>query len=260
MASTPLPYKVIFVAGMSRAGSMWTYNVVRRLIRRSGYAPLPEEIPVEDLTEHVDELLKTAGDRDVLCLKTHRALQPITADMRIICPYRDVRDAMYSYMKFMRCPFERALKAASSMMDKTDYYLLPHRENVLPLRYNGIIDSPESTIRRIVRFLEMGVSAKDIEEIASNLSRRKVSNYLKSLDRIEVDEHGNTEAGGDTSRYSSAPRLDGSYRVYDKSTGFQSNHITTRKEGEWRHGLSQPQRETLMRTVSPWLIKHGFPL
>ena len=37
---------IIFIAGMPRSGSMWTYNVCRRLITAMGNTPWPDEVPL----------------------------------------------------------------------------------------------------------------------------------------------------------------------------------------------------------------------
>ena len=252
--------KLIFIAGMSRAGSMWTYNVTRRLLESSGYIPLPERIPADD-REAIDEMTSTdPGEKGVFCIKTHRRIDPIHPDMRIICPYRDVRDAMYSYMKFMKCPFERALLAARGMMENVDYYLLKGKTNVLPLQYDRIINKPAGVIQCIAGFLKLEPSEVEVTEIADAYSRENVKKYLKRLDDIKVDKEGQLIDYKEIARYTTMPRLDGSYRIYDNSTGFQSSHITTGKEGEWRQKLDRGQQKALIKVTAQWLKRYKFPI
>ena len=40
--------KMIWVAGMARAGSMWTNNVIRDALTQAGYEVLPEQVPWRD--------------------------------------------------------------------------------------------------------------------------------------------------------------------------------------------------------------------
>jgi len=251
---------IIFVAGMSRAGSMWTYNATRHLLKASGHNPLPENIPVDDQVAIQESMKRDPGRRGVFCFKTHRRIEPVVLEMKIICPYRDVRDAMYSYMKFMKCPFERALMAARSMMDSTDHYLQGKADNVLPLRYEEIVNHPEKVIGIIADFLQLKVADSVIKEITAALSRETMKKYLKGLDDIKVDEAGKLQSEAQASRYATVPRFDGSHRIYDHATGFQSNHITTGKDGEWRNQLELQQQKVLMELATPWLRKHGFPL
>lgn len=245
---------------MSRAGSMWTYNVTRQLLRAAGYKPLPESIPVDDQVAFQEAMKNGLGENGVLCIKTHKRIEHIAPEMKIICPYRDVRDAMYSYMKFMKCPFERALMTARSMMDNSDHYLQRKADNILPLRYDEIVSHPEKVIAEIAGFLQLKVTDSVIKEIAVALSRKKMKQYLKGLNGITVDEAGKLQSEAQASRYTALPRLDGSHRIYDHTTGFQSNHITTGKDGEWRNKLGPKQKKVLMELVTPWLRKYRFPL
>ena len=41
-------FKSVWVAGMPRSGSMWTFNVARELVMRVGFHVLPEEIKLTD--------------------------------------------------------------------------------------------------------------------------------------------------------------------------------------------------------------------
>jgi len=239
---------------------MWTYNVTRRLLKASGYKPLPEKIPVDDKVAIQESLKRNPGKKGVFCFKTHRRIEPIAPEMKIICPYRDVRDAMYSYMKFMQCPFQRALKAVRGMMENSDYYLKQKADNIFPLRYDEIVNSPKITIGKIAGFLELKVADSAIKETAAALSRERMRKYLKGLDGVKVDEAGKLQSKAQAMRYAAVPRFDGSHRIYDHSTGFQSNHITTGKEGEWREQLTTEQQKALMELTAPWLKKYGFPL
>ena len=40
--------KVVWIAGATRCGSMWTFNVARELIRAEGFEALPERVPQRD--------------------------------------------------------------------------------------------------------------------------------------------------------------------------------------------------------------------
>lgn len=245
---------------MSRAGSMWTYNVARHLLRAGGYQPLPENIPVDDQVAIQETMKRGPGKNGVFCFKTHKRVEPITPEMRVISPYRDVRDAMYSFMKFMKCPFERALMAAGGMMENADYYLQSKADNVMPLHYERIVNHPEQTVFDIAGFLNLEVTDTEVKEIAVKLSRKKIKKYLDGLDDIKIDDEGTVKSEAREGRYAVLPRFDGSHRLYDHTTGFQSNHITTGKEGEWRRKLSRKQKIALNELTGFWLKKYNFPV
>ena len=87
-----------------------------------------------------------------------------------------------------------------------------------------------------------------------------MKDYLDALADVKVSPEGDLETDTGATRYSTIQNVDGSYRVFDSSTGFQSEHITTGREGAWRSELSAEEQERMMQLVAPWLEKYGFPL
>ena len=75
-------FKVVWVAGMPRSGSMWTYNVARELARRVGYRVLPETVFVTDADACAYANHEIASYRDpktVFVIKIHARLDPLPA-------------------------------------------------------------------------------------------------------------------------------------------------------------------------------------
>ncbi len=89
---------IVFIAGMPRSGSMWVYNVTRALIRSCGKIPVPENMPPDDESRINNAFKIQLGDNEVYIIKTHKVLKPGLPGVKIIYTYRDVRDAMLSYM------------------------------------------------------------------------------------------------------------------------------------------------------------------
>jgi len=250
------PKPLIFVAGMSRSGSMWTYNIIRKLLESAGITPVPDTVP-PDARQVTKEAFRTRlpGNR-IYCIKTHNPVRLDRKEALIICTHRDVRDAMLSFMRFMHCSFEHSLQVAESMMQVTDYYLGEPRSNVLPVGYGDVVSHPHGVIVRLADFLGISVDADKVAAIESNFSRERVKQYLNELDAQHVKS---------SSRNSPAPEstttirnLDGSFRIYDYKTGFQSRHITSRKEGEWRDVLSTEQQQQVNQLTTVWLKRYGY--
>ena len=251
---------IVIVASMARAGSMWVYNVTRELISASGNVPLPEEPPPDHDQLIMKALGRTCDVNKIYCFKTHSRISPSRRDARILCPYRDVRDAMLSFMRFMHCEFERGLRAAQGMMALTDYYFSLPTVNLLPIRYDDITSKPSEVTRKIARFLGLDIMPDDIKTILDGFSRKRVQKFINMLESIGTDECGSILPAQDKSGYTSVQNLDGSYRVFDKKTNFQSNHITSTSKGEWRQVLTDEQKRTLMEATSDWLVKYDLPL
>lgn len=237
---------IIFVAGMPRSGSMWTYNVCRKLIVAAGKSPWPEAVPQDETPLIKEALSRPPEPGQVYCIKTHFQVPVGQPHMRIICNYRDVRDALLSYMRFMKCSFDKGLSVARGCMAITDHYLQQPHPHVFPVRYDHMTGNPDKVIASLAEFLALTVSHEDIVEIEQALSRSAVKKHLAS---IESRQH----TTGNMAR-----NLDGSVRAYDETTGFQSDHISGGSDGEWRDVLSSEQQAELMATCSDWLTRYEF--
>lgn len=235
---------------------MWTYNVCRRLIATAGKTPWPDDVPLDESPAIKHALSNPPGPTQVYCIKTHHQIPVGQPHMRIICNYRDIRDAMLSYMRFTKCSFEKGLAAARGSMALTDHYLQPQHPHVLPIRYDAIINQPQQTIDALARFLSLPAGTAEIEDIAQSLSRAAVAQQLEKLDTgTQSAEQAGAGAAGNVS---SAPNLDGSFRLHDHRTGFQTNHISSGGDGEWREVFSSEEQEQLMAAAVDWLGRYNF--
>ena len=239
---------------------MWTYNACRALIRAAGKTPWPESVPPDERPVIQEALARPPGPDQFYCIKTHLQIPVGQEHMRIICNYRDVRDAMLSYMRFMKCSFEKGLAAAIGFMGLTDHYLQSRHPHVLPIRYDRITSHPQETIREIMDFLSLQVGRAEIESIALEYSREEVARRLKKLESVQLDANGRVKGEGRPGEYSAVQNLDGSFRVYDYATGFQTNHISSGKDGDWREVLTGEQQAELLAATSEWLTRYGFGL
>lgn len=244
---------IIFIAGMPRSGSMWTYNVCRRLILATGRTPWPDSVPQDETAAIQHALVHPPGPDQIYCIKSHKRIPVELPHMRIICNYRDIRNAMLSYMRFMKCPFDKALAVARGSMDLTDHYLARKHSNVHAVRYDTLVEHPRETIGELADFLSLPASQADIGRIASALSRDEVRRHVEQLESSRAD----AENRGPGS-LSTVENLDGSRRIYDHATGFQSGHISSGREGEWRDAFTAEQQAQVMAAAADWLTRYEF--
>jgi len=250
--------KSIFVAGMPRAGSMWTYNVVRRLLVLAGMTPWPDKVPVNERPIIKKAFSRPAGAGRVYCIKTHYAIAIDRPDTRILCNFRDIRDATLSFMRFMKCPFEQALESARESMKITDHYLRAGAPSVLPVDYDDIATAAPSVVARIADFIGVEAGAAEINDIVEQLSRGRMQARLERLHDVAVNQAGEIQSRALAGRYASIRNTDGSYRVFDTETGFQSDHITSTHSGEWREAFTAEQQRILNELLGEWLRRYGF--
>lgn len=240
---------------------MWAYNVVRALFGSADYTVRPAKIPVDDTALIATALHSDVQEDTVYCIKTHKVLVdplPTEHDVRIICGLRDVRDAGLSYMRFMRTDFETCLQAMIGMMQATDYFVNSFNGNLLLIRYENISRKPLNTIDEISDFLGLSVPGETKIRIEKEFSKTRVKSILNKLSDVEVGKNGSVRDNRKQKYYAAVRNLDGSYRIFDRNTSFQSNHITSSRDGEWRDCFSKQQIERMLRISRKWLLKYGY--
>ncbi|HTN93022.1 MAG TPA: sulfotransferase domain-containing protein [Gallionella sp.] len=252
---------IVFVAGMSRAGSMWTYNVVRAIYETRNLLVLPKEIPADEGNLITNALNSEVMENEVYCIKTHLPLKsplPTRHEVKIICNIRDVRDAALSFMRFTHSDFEGGLNTMTLMMNITDHYLTKFRNNLLSIRYEDLTNNPQNVLEKVAAFLNIGLSKGEKIEILRKFSKASIQKQLSSMKKIKLDAQGQVENKEQQSRFETVKNLDGTYRVYDKTTAFQSDHITSTKSGEWKTQFGQNQIDRIDNMTKDWLLRYGY--
>ena len=172
---------IIFIAGMPRSGSMWTYNVCRKLITAAGKTFWPDEVPLDESPVIEHALAHPPEPNQVYCIKTHFRVPVGQPHMRIICNYRDIRDATLSYMRFMKCSFEKGLSVARGSMELTDHYLRQEHSHVLPVRYDGIVshrtDGEEQVLTDLLE--SAGLHSQKSRPVSTRGSEPRTGNLLR---------------------------------------------------------------------------------
>ncbi len=250
------PYRVVWITGMSRAGSMWLFNVTRDLLREAGLRPLPESPSIdEESSPALARAHLEGGPADaVACLKSHEFLAADWPASRFLVPYRDVRAAASSFMRFMRCDFARALDAAKGMMEATDHYAGFDPAIALMLPYPEIESRPAAVVERVAGFLALPVGAAAARRIAERYAKARV---LAIIERTNAGLQAKLDSGAPIGPDEVVPNADGSYRARDAETSFQSNHISGQED--WRQGLAPAQVDALDSLAGDWLARYGLP-
>jgi FkbM family methyltransferase len=243
----------IFISSMPRSGSMWTHNVTRSLIRAAGLEPVPKNIPINDKPFVKKAFNEPVGENQVFCVKTHQIVDPKLPDTLIIVTYRDIRDAIFSYMKFMGLSFEDTFPVPKHWMVVTDRYSESQSPNILKIRYDEVVNEPMDTIQKIDRFIGTDVSFETIETINEQFSRKKMKEKVDGLKDISPEQARVNAAAFDTVKNAGSI-----VRVLDRATGFQTGHVSFRKDGQWREELTEEQKQHLMNETADWLQRHGF--
>ncbi|MFO1069959.1 MAG: sulfotransferase domain-containing protein [Geminicoccaceae bacterium] len=239
--------KIVWVAGMARSGSMWTYNIVRELVALDGNRVFPAQVPKleTEVAAAAGAALRDADPRHVWVLKTHH---PVADSPRalFVAPRRDLRDAMVSVMRFMRLDPGIALRAAEVSARLTDHY----RETVpdarrLDLDYRETTAEPTPALLRIAAFLGIAVDADTAALLVARYSKEAVR---ARLDRLQL-----------AATVQMVGNADGSSRLFDPATGFQGGHVSDYRDGDWQRVLPRPLLELVDARLGGWLARYGYP-
>ncbi|MEO8342858.1 MAG: sulfotransferase domain-containing protein [Gallionella sp.] len=253
---------IVFVAGMPRAGSMWTYNVIRAIFATRDWSVLPTEIPIIERALIKTALLSAPKENEVYCIKTHLPLKsplPTKHDVKIICNIRDVRDACLSFMRFMHADYAGGIRAMINMMKITDYYLSQFGDNLLSVRYEDLTQTPSAVLANLCGFLKIDLSETEQKAILQEFDKSAIQKKLQEMPKIEAGINVR-EDNKQNLKFDAVLNRDGTYRAYEKMTGFQSNHITSSDDGEWKTCFDKSQIDQLINLSEKWLLKYGYKI
>jgi hypothetical protein len=251
-------FKTVWIAGMPRSGSMWTFNVVRELARRAGFNVLPDKVFIHEAEWFAyanKEIAENHDPRTMFVLKTHDLLQALPPDHFIVSNIRDVRDAVMSFMRFMHLDFEKALELGKSNLARIDHYVGISDDRRMLVHYAEINRSPADLIKRLADRLALPCDATSAAEIASTFGKDKIKAQIQERDRRCQDAF---VKGAPPIGEMMLSRSDGRYASIDLSTGFQSDHVSDYQDGDWRELLSEDQIVLMKEAFGPWIAKHGF--
>jgi hypothetical protein len=250
--------KLVWIASMPRSGSMWTYNIGRSVLRRAGRKVFPKDVPQEgrEMLALATQGLQDKDPTNVWTLKVHQTIERNIPRSRFITTHRDPRDALVSFKRFMRCDFERALKAMMSSLSLCEYYRNFPAELCLHLEYRDIVTTPRDVVQRIAKHIGCPITSEIASEVANEFSKENVEQRIRdtetSLKRRAA--LGAPITPGEVVRI--GPQ---NQRAFDLTTGFQTGHVSDYREGDWKNSLTLAEKNRMLTVLAPWLRRNGYP-
>ncbi len=251
--------KLVWIASMPRSGSMWTFNVTRALLADKGFQVLPDKASQReaDTVAQVKRGLADLSGERIWVLKTHSAVRAEVARSRIISTHRDLRDAMVSMMRFMHRDFETTFRAAAGMAELCDHFHALPEKISLALEYRDIVARPTEVVDRIARFLDLDLAPARRAALAARFTKKRV---VRIINHAEADAARRSRAGAPVPAEEMIVNSDGSTRLFDPETGFQSGHVSDYEDGGWREILSAEQQRRIHDAYGDWLRRNGYPV
>ena len=224
---------------------MWTTNVVREIVRIEGKSVRPAEALREDGTTIRYGARHIAENRTgIAVLKVHRPV-PILPNSAGIVTRRDVRDAMMSYMRFMKLPFEHGVRWAASVLRFGPEAMYPGEPRLI-VDYVEIVQSPTGVVQQIATFLGSEQAVARSAEISAKLSKAAVKELVDTTHQSVVAKVKAGEKVDPGQVVVFGPK---NWRAYDRNTGFQSGHVSDYREGDWQTLLSPEQQAQINRLI-----------
>lgn len=195
---------IVFVAGMQRSGSTYTYNVCREFLELDGSVYGEATAQVATAVEHA------AGAKHII-LKDHAGstelLSLVSAgEVKAICSIRPVEEAVASWMDTFGFDLDTAISHLRQWFQM--YRVIEPAALTIP--YGSIEHDRIGVAMAISKFLQLSVDRGIVVRIADKYSREKVRQLTDSMSR------------------DSANVKDIEFSFYDKTTFFHRHHVSSR--------------------------------
>lgn len=249
--STETGIEWIFVVGMPRSGSTWTYNVIRSILAVLGPGTADGYVGEGDAVDaHLRS--KSAGvcNKWPGLIKFHGPTEQVVQMLKIgraraIYSQRDLRDVTVSLMDFDRVTFEQIVDSGRlDAIMKTNLFWR-HQPNLMKVEYQEIMRKPEDTVCCIAAWLNYSITDSQAKEIANNCSlnasRRSMERLTEQLSDLKKEQ-----------------LLSYRQRYYDKNTLVHYNHIKSGEIGRYRKCLTDAQIARFYSMLGDWLVQEGY--
>jgi hypothetical protein len=249
--------RAIWIATVPRTGSMWTFNVVRELVRSTGAAVRPELVPHDDTEMEAIGRAGIATDDGVYVLKVHTHIAADLPHSLYVVTHRDLRDSLVSFMRFAHRDFDAGLRFVAGAIRSEQHFSTFPVARRLDLDYGRIVAEPAAVVTALAARLAIPAPPEVIAEIVARYSKSRVRDRVVSREQALRDR---IAAHQPVDRRDFVPQEDHTLRAFDTETGFQSGHVSDYRDGDWRTLLTAGQQarlEALIAEGEAWRAAQG---
>jgi hypothetical protein len=226
---------IVFIAGMPRSGSTFSFNVARDVLRARG--PVYQEAPPPNILPE----LARAGNAEHLLLKVHQLDETGVSlarygAVRVICTIRKPEDAVSSWMQTFDCCEEDSI---SVIRDWLRLYIML-QPFALTIGYRTVDHRPFTAARRIMRFLVPNVRLPEIWHSARRHAKSEVKKRTEALSRDRPDVR------------------DIGFSWYDTHTFFHRRHVSSLQSRSALERLPFEQVERIRAALAEEIAAAGI--
>lgn len=224
---------IVFIAGMPRSGSTFSFNIVRRLLEARGST-------YQEPTHDVLGALERAGEAAHLLLKGHWADDVTIALTKIgavkaVCTVRKPEDAIASWMTTFGFTLAESLDAAETWLRMFSAI----RTHALVVPFEEIDQKPQAAAWKIARYVCDDADELTVRKIASDYTKAKVKDLSAEVEarRGDIEDIG--------------------FSFYDKKTFFHRSHVSAIKSLEAADRIGADQVMAIRNALVPWCDEQG---
>lgn len=221
---------LVFVSGMPRSGSTFSYNVVRTALERRSKSV------VGVVTENSAHILAQKRKADHVIAKAHGADERLVGlvscgDVTSVCTIRRPEDAVLSWMHVFGFSLDASLEAFSKWFSMFER-ICTHS---LVVTLDEIERSPEQAAYRIGRYVCPDYTTAEADQTAHAFSKKQVKRITEAVERCERRSQ------------------DIGFSRYDRATFFHRRHISDRGQFDRCPEVTAAVR----KRFSSWLNEAG---
>lgn len=196
---------LVFLGGMQRSGSTFSFNVVRELLSKRGHI-------YQEPTPNLLSALDSATDADHVIIKAHQADQNTIRLIHLgaaksIVTIRRPEDAIASWITTFGFDLQTSIIQYKSWIEMFDLI----KKHSLIIRYEEIDKTPLRSVWKIGRFINGTVNPIEFYGIARRQSKASVKEFT---DRLAVEDNDVRDIG---------------FSFYDEKSFLHRKHISSLK-------------------------------
>jgi hypothetical protein len=224
---------IVFVAGMPRSGSTFTFNIIRGLLERRGRL---HQTPVESVLS----ALEGVGSAEHVIFKGHAA-DDITLKLvrlgavKVVCSVRKPEDAIASWMDTFGFSIEESLAA----MERWISTYREVKKHALVLQFDTIDKAPFRAAWAVTQHVCPDATLEEAEAVCSSFTKESV---LRLSERIANREGAIEDIG---------------FSYYDKSTFFHRRHVTSLEQRRADMRIGADELSVIRDRLSPYCDAEG---
>ena len=246
-----------WIASVPRTGSMWTTNVIKEILVNSNSNVLPNLQLITDneyLELYKNQAFIDKNNLNKYVFKIHTRLASLPPKSKIITNIRNPYDICASFYEFMNSNLDKAIECGFRLSIFINHYKNISKD-IFVVKYEEIENEPINLIKKLADLCDVTLSETQIEKIIFKFSKNNISKIIEKNDnQIRSDKVNKKNI--DKRKII----IDGTenYRYFDLKTGFQTNHISLRKTGQWKIVFSKQQIEQVIEKLDPIALEFGY--